>query len=595
MTCGSSGQQNKSSSASSPRHRWQADFETTTDPSDCRVWAWFLTNIDDDCPDVEHGTNMETFVTRISRMNAQIYFHNLNFDGRFIIDWLMRNGYKYFAADGRMMKGEYQTLISNDGKWYTLTVRWKDTGNRTEFRDSLKKLPMPVADIAVAFNLPESKGAIDYRAERPVGHQLTAEEILYGNNDVIIPARALRQQLKHGMTKLTVGADSLNEYKTMFGRKDFDRIFPLLSIELDTEIRRAYRGGWVYADTRYRGKLQRRCGKVYDVNSLYPSVMYDRILPFDYPVFRDGGPEEIDGYPLYITAVTFTAKLRDGHLPCIQIKNTNVFAPTVYQTEITEPVTLVCTNIDLALWQEQYDMDILCYDGTWYFRGCAGMFNQYIDKWMNVKATSTGGARQLAKLMLNSLYGKFATNPNVTGKYPVMEDDIVKLKSGPMELRDPIYTPMGVFITSYARDVTIRAAQANYQTFAYADTDSLHLFVNEQPDLDVDPVKLGAWKHEMDFDAAIYVRPKVYSEHYADDRCTCKVKPPFAHWRGCGIETHIAGLPKQVQHEVTFDDYWNGHMFKGKLTPKVVPGGVVLVDVDWKLSDDSLAIVSAGM
>lgn len=586
MTCGSSGRQNRRSNP--PRHRWQADFETTTDPADCRVWAWFLTNIDDEEHEVEHGIDMLSFIERIARMNAQIYFHNLNFDGRFIIDWLMRNGYRHYSGDGRMMKGEYQTLISNDGKWYTMTVRWNDTGNRTEFRDSLKKLPMPVADIAKAFHLEESKGSIDYRAERPVGHELTLEEIEYGNNDVIIPARALRQQLNQGMNKLTVGADSLNEYKMMFGRKDFERIFPVLSMEMDTEIRRAYRGGWVYADVRYRGKIQCREGKVFDVNSLYPSVMYDRILPFDYPVYHDGGPDELEGYPLYITAVTFTAKLKPGHLPCIQIKNTNVFAPTVYQTEILEPVTLVCTNVDLALWQEQYDMDILCYDGTWYFRGTAGLFNEFIDKWMHIKAVSRGGLRQIAKLQLNSLYGKFATNPNVTSKFPVMEDNIVKLKTGPLELRDPVYTPMGVFITSYARDVTIRAAQANYDTFAYADTDSLHLLTETDPDLRIHPTDLGAWKHEMDFTKSIYVRPKVYSEFGWDIEDGERVGEPH-------MVTHIAGLPKAVQHEVTFEDYFNGHVFTGKLTPKVVPGGVVLVDVDWRLSDDSLAIVTPGM
>jgi len=570
--------------ANPPNKRWQADFETTTDPLDCRVWAWFLTNIDEDCPDVEHGTNMETFIDRMARMNAQVYFHNLRFDGRFIVDWLERNGYKIYIGDGRMMKGEYQVLISHEGQWYTVTVNWK-TGNRTEFRDSLKKLPMPVAEIAKAFQLEESKGEIDYHAYREPGHRLTPEEIEYGSNDVIIPARALRQQLNEGMTKLTVGADSLFEFKKMFGKKNFDRMFPVLSIEMDAEIRRAYRGGWVYADTRYRGKIQCREGKVYDVNSLYPSVMYDRILPFDHPIFHYGGPEEIEGYPLYICALTFTAKLKPNHVPCIQIKNTNQFAPTLHQTEIVEPVTMVCTNVDLALWREQYDMDILCWDGTWYFRGVSGFFNEFIEKWMHIKATSTGGLRLIAKLQLNSLYGKFATNPNVTGRFPVMEDNIVKLKVGVEELRAPVYTPMGVFITAYARDMTIRAAQANYDTFAYADTDSLHLFTETPADLEIHPSNLGAWKHEMDFVKSIYVRPKVYSEYGWEIKNGKRVEPMV-------MVTHIAGLPRQVQKEVTFDDYFNGRVFTGKLAPRVVPGGVVLVNIDWKLSDDSLAIAT---
>ncbi len=559
-----------------------ADFETTTDPEDCRVWAWFLTNIDDDATDVEYGIDIDSFIKRMSMMNAQVYFHNLAFDGCFIMDWLFRNGYRHYVGDGRLMKGEFETVISESGKFYSITVRWH-TGNRTEFRDSLKKLPMSVSKIAKSFQMVEQKLELDYHGYRALGHQLTPHEIEYGSADVVIVARALRQQLNEGMTKLTVGADSLAEYKSSFGIKNFKQLFPVLSYETDAEIRRAYRGGWTYADKRHRGKTLKKYGKVYDVNSLYPSVMYDRVLPYGEPTFYDGGPED-NGYPLYVTCLTFTARIKPDHVPCIQIKGVNIFAPNIYQEIIEEPVTLVCTNVDLALWREHYDMDIESWDGTWYFKGAKGMFCSYIDKWMHVKATSDGGLREIAKLHLNSLYGKFATNPDVTPKYPVLRDNIVHLETGAEELRDPVYTPMGVFITAYARDVTIRAAQANYDTFAYADTDSLHLLTEKVPDLDIDPVKLGAWKHELDFTESIYVRPKVYSEFGWDIKDGARIGDPK-------MNTHIAGLPYDVQKQVKFEDYFNGHVFHGKLTPRRVPGGIVLVDTEWKLSDDSLAHV----
>lgn len=563
------------------------------------MWAWGLTNVDEDAPDVEFGIDIDSFVSRMSVMAAQVYFHNLGFDGIFILFWLLTHGYRHYAGDGRMMKGEFQTLISDSNKFYSMTVCWKETGKRTEFRDSLKKLPMSVSRIAKSFQLHESKLDLDYHEYRAPGHELTEHEKEYLAADVVIVARALRQQLSEGMTKLTVGADSLFQYKNICGHKEFERLFPVLSQEMDAEIRRAYRGGWVYADKRTRGIVQERCGKVFDVNSLYPSVMYDRVLPYGVPVFCEGGPQPMEGYPLFITCVTFTAHIKPGHVPCIQIKGTNIFAPNIYQEHIETPTTMCCTNVDLALWEEHYDLDILCFEGTWYFRGAAGMFCEYIDKWMHVKATSTGGLREIAKLHLNSLYGKFATNPNVTGKIPSLEDGIVALKTGHEEYRDPVYTPMGVFITAYARDVTIRAAQANYDTFAYADTDSLHLFTDVMPNLDIDPVKLGAWKHEMDFEKAIYVRPKVYSEQGWEIKKGERVGTPgcslipVSEWHGLPtITTHIAGLPYEVQTQVDFDDYFNGHVFHGKLTPKRVPGGVVLVDTEWKLSDDSLAIVT---
>ena len=231
---------------------------------------------------------------------------------------------------------------------------------------------------------------------------------------------------------------------------------------------------------------------------------------------------------------------------------------------------MMVSSVDLELWEEHYDLEIHAYDGAWMFKAETGVFTEYIDKWMEVKQNSTGGKRALAKLFLNALYGKFATNPDITGKYPILEDNAVKLVTGPEETRDPIYTAMGVFITAYARSITIRAAQANYDVFAYCDTDSLHLLVDDHPEgLDVNPHKLGAWKHEYDFTEALFVRAKTYIEKKA--------------WRGVPFriqhETHIAGLPVKVAKKLTMETLIPGTRFSGKLVPKRVPGGIVLHDV----------------
>lgn len=559
-----------------------ADFETTTDPEDCRVWGWGMVPLANIDGPVEISDSIGSFIARVSSSNSTVYFHNLGFDGRFILDWLLKNGYSYNPSRS-LRWGEFRSLISKQGKFYSITVKWEN-GKRTEFRDSMKKLPMSVSRVAKSFRLEQVKGEIDYDAPRPIGHVITEEEREYIENDVRIIAYALRQQLIAGMTRLTVGADSLAEFKRIIG-KGFERFFPVLNDTMDSEIRRAYRGGWAYADKRYRGRVIERPVRVYDVNSLYPSVMYDRVLPYGEPVWVDGEPETSNEFPLFVTTVTFTAKLKPKHLPCIQIKLNPFFAPSQYQEVIEEPLTLTCTNIDLDLWTDHYDLEIISWEGSWLFKGMAGVFTDYIDKWMEVKSNSTGGLREIAKLHLNSLYGKFATNPDVTPKVPVLEGDLVSLVNGVEELRDPVYTPMGVFITAYARDVTIRAAQSNYHSFAYADTDSLHLFTDVDPDLWIDDNALGAWKFEGSFRAAIYVRAKCYTERHWPEVCTCDTLP---HARGCGHDTHIAGLPESIADQVEFSDYFDGHEFHGKLVPRVVPGGVVLTTTSWKLSDPSL-------
>jgi len=188
--------------------------------------------------------------------------------------------------------------------------------------------------------------------------------------------------------------------------------------------------------------------------------------------------------------------------------------------------------------------------------------------------------------MLNSLYGKYATNPNVTGKIPVFRDSTVEFVQGEPETRDPVYTAMGVFITAYARDVTIRAAQQHYDTFAYADTDSLHLLTSTDPDtLDVHKNKLGAWKMEYAFNEGLFVRAKTYSEVVEAHYCPVDMddEPDHVHAiTGCHI-THIAGLPVKVQKTMTFNHFASGTVLKGKKTPKRVPGGVVLLDADFTM------------
>lgn len=577
-----------------------ADFETTTDPADCRVWAWGLTQVQQPMyEDVEIGVDIDSFIERISRHNSTCYFHNLKFDGMFIMDWLFNNGYTHITGRELFDNKTFKTLISDMGKVYSITVRWK-TGYSTEFRDSLKKLPMGIRQIAKSFDLEMSKGDIDYEAYRPIGHILTEDEKDYLKRDVSIPAQAMKTVIDSGMKKLTVASDALNEYKQLNGMDYFNRMFPVLHEDMDAEIRRAYRGGFTYADPRFSGRIV-ESGIVLDVNSLYPSVMKNYPIPYGMPEYKRGHVEPTEIRPLTIFSVTFIAKLKPNHIPCIQIKGSNLFLGTEYLREITEPTTLMVTNVDWDLYNDHYDIEVLSWGGGWRFRAISGMFDTYIDKWSEIKAKETGGKREIAKLHLNALYGKFASNPNVTSKYPYFDHNVVKLKRGEPETRPPVYTAAGVFITAYARDITIRSAQANYDVFAYADTDSLHLLQDTIPEsLKVHPSELGAWKFEYAFHNAFYIRPKAYLErqHYVIDKNGNKDFSVDGKY-----ENRIAGLPVDVSETLTFSDLDPNKIpeckrkncglcaegiigpgiHHGKLNPKTVRGGVVLKDVPFEL------------
>ena len=537
-----------------------ADFETTPNRDDCRVWAYAYADIESP-EDVCYGNFIGDFLDVAFREHSIWYFHNLAFDGSFIVDYILKNGYTWASKPG---KGQLGCLISGLGQWYSISVVTHE-GVAVEFRDSLKKIPLPVAQIPKAFGLSERKGDLDYVAWRPVGHVMTAAEKEYIRLDVVIVAKALKQVLDSGMSSLTVASDSLRDYREMVGAKFFKTYFPVIAREIDDEIRKAYRGGFAYAAERYAKKVQGP-GSVYDVNSLYPAMMRNKELPYGDPhVFSRKAPPN----KLFVESITFTAKLKKNHIPCIQVKKSIWYHGSEYLSEISEPVTLTATNVDIALWREHYDLTIISHNGGYWFDKMRGMFDDYIDKWIMVKKTSTGGKRTIAKLHLNSLYGKFATKTEILSKFPVVEDGIVKLRYAEPEYRDPVYTPVACFVTAWARDTTIRAAQKHYDKFLYADTDSLHLLGEEAPDdLWVHDTELGAWKCEGVFDRGVYVRAKQYAEDMRDG----------SH------SVHIAGLPYRVGKDLTAEDLLHTREFGGKLVPERVPGGVILTETVFTLT-----------
>src|SRR6185312_8992224 len=216
----------------------------------------------------------------------------------------------------------------------------------------------------------------------------------------------------------TNGSDSIKGFKDIFSTKLFQKHFPVLSMELDSNLRLAYRGGFTWLNEKYYN-AEIGEGIVFDVNSLYPAIMYEKELPYGVPLYFEGQYEHDENYPLYIQHIRCEFHVKDDYIPTIQIKKNLAFRQNEYLTSSKgEVVDLYVTNIDLALMEEHYELYDVEYLDAWKFKSKTGMFNKFIDKWTYIKTHSEGAIQTLAKLMLNSLYGKFATNPDITGKVP---------------------------------------------------------------------------------------------------------------------------------------------------------------------------------
>lgn len=594
------------------------DFETLNDESDCRVWGWAMCSLEANT--ITYGTNISEFINVIQQLDkARLFFHNLKFDGEFIVNHLLTIGFSVVSDNKMLEPNTLSCMISELGAWYDISIMF-DSFNVVTIRDSLKKIPLKVKEIAQAFNMEIRKGSIDYDLHRPIEHELTDDEIGYLKNDVEIVSEALKVQYDEGLDGMTVSSDCLKDYtSTIGGKSSFRNLFPVLDDALHENIKLAYRGGYVYVKPSIAGKVV-SAGSVYDYNSMYSGVMMGELLPYGFPIPFKGEYQPIPNHPLYIQHIRCDFTLKENHLPTVQIKGQPMFKSSEYLTtsEGFKP-DLYLTNIEMKLLFEHYDIEPdIEYLGGYAFRGKRGLFDNYINKHSYTKTHSKGGVRLIAKLKLNSLYGKFGSSIDVTGKIPFLKSDgsLGLRKKSLRELsredgtkfwyddpnlrdyKDPVYMPIAVFITSYARNKIIRAGQDIYDRFCYCDTDSVHITgIDVPPSLEkhIHPTKLGYLKLENQFVRAKFLRPKTYIEEdcvvFVRDDNGVKLldddgNPIFKEVEyGEHETTHnnvkCAGLDDHSKPYVTFENFYIGSKIAVpehamKLRPKHVKGGIVL-------------------
>lgn len=565
-----------------------ADFETTTTPDDCRVWAWGLVMVGHE-DFFQWGIDLNSFITQCEKMDGEkIYFHNIKFDAEFLLHYFLSNNYKHTTRK-TLNNLELQTLISDMGQFYSMRVKFAN-GSIVTFWDSLKLIPLKVSQIPKAFGITDLKGDIEYSKFRPVGYIPDENELSYLKNDVTIVSKALHIMFTQGLTKLTQASCALKEFKSGFNKKEYERLFPQLNN--DAYIRKSYKGGYVFLNPIY-ASVDLEKVNIFDVNSLYPSVMYNKPMPIGQPVYYKGEYKEDAFFPLYVQRFRCCFELKKDKLPTLQIKNNLRFCSTEYlYSSENEIVELTLTSVDLRLFLEHYDTYELTFIDGYMFQQSTSLFKNYIDHWNAVKieATKSGnaGLRQIAKLMLNSLYGRFAISPIVKSKIPYLnEENIIKYRLTPDEKREGLYLPIGTFITSYAREQTIRTAQKikdysieKYGTdmYIYSDTDSIHTTLPKEDCekiIDIDNTRLGAWKHEGVASKARFIRAKTYIEYIKEE-----VNEGFSKLIK---KVTCAGLPENCYSQVNWNNFKEGLELWGKLTPKRTVGGVTLQETTFSI------------
>lgn len=646
------------------------DFETTVYKGQVNTEVWASASVEIGTDDVQIFHSIDEQFNYFLSLNSNliVYYHNLKFDGAFWLSYFMVDrGFKQalvtlddetteFKDIKDLHSDEFTYSISSMGQWYRLLIK---VGKHViEFRDSLKLLPFSVKRIAESFGTQHKKLEMEYTGIRYAGCEITDEEKKYIANDVLVVKEALEIMFSEGHSKLTIGSCCLAEYKKSIGTKTYKNMFPnLYEIKIDENtfgaptagdyIHKSYHGGWCYL-VKGKEKQMKYNGTTADVNSLYPSMMSMESLN-QYPIFEptfwsgDYIPDEaLSGGKFYFIRFRTRFYIRRNKLPFIQIKNTFLYRATemlessdIYNSKTgqytdcyidfdgnVQPArpTLTMTQMDFQLLKEHYELvDFEVLDGC-YFQAGIGIFDDYINKYRDIKVHSKGAKRELAKLFLNNLYGKMASSTNSSFKVAHIKDDkSLGFTTVTENHKMPGYIAVGSAITSYARNFTIRAAQANYHGvdqagFIYADTDSIHcdLPPDKIKGIKVHPTSFCCWKLESCWDEAWFVRQKTYAEHVTHEDCEPVENP---HW-----ELKCAGMPAKcksiflksiegwnkedevnmsedeldflyedeeqtIPHKRTVQDFNIGLRVPGKLLPKRIRGGVLLVDTVFEMRE----------
>ena len=402
-------------------------------------------------------------------------------------------------------------------------------------------------------------------------------------------------------------------------------------------IRHSYKGGWCYLARGKENKIFHH-GTTADVNSLYPSMMSSEsgnLYPIGTPTFWTGNyiPDEaVEDHIYYFVRIKTRFYVKKDKLPFIQIKGSFLYRGTEalessdvydYKTgnhnafytgldgEIHDTrVELTLTQTDYILFREHYNViDFEILDGC-YFGAVRGLFDEYIEKYKKIKLESKGAMRELAKLFLNNLYGKMASSMDSSFKLAYVKDDKT-IGFMPIRAYDkvPGYIPIGSAITSYARNFTIRAAQINYHGvdepgFIYADTDSIHcdLAPTEIKGITVHDKNFCCWKLESCWDVAIFARQKTYIEHVTHEDLQ-EIEEPYYNIKCAGMPQRCKNLfqlsmqgyePTEdddfseearefLKTKRTLEDFKIGLCVPGKLMPKRIRGGTLLVETTYEM------------
>lgn len=392
-----------------------------------------------------------------------------------------------------------------------LSIRVIDNKNRYswKFSDSFFLLPHSLKELGKNFQIKYMKLDFDVEAEKDFKSEKAQE---YLKNDCLglyeILEKFSKWGLNNGTLKATLPSQSLYIFKENFLRYRLQSV----SESQESFLRNTYFGGRVEI-FRMRGKGL----YYYDFNSLYPKVMLEEM-----PI---GRPLTVSTYyPRNIGFYEIEADIPSNILipPLPVVRQNKLFFPVGkgdFFTTSAEIQILIDLKIPFKVKQGIV------------FEKKAPIFKEYIEKMFEIRMNTPRGTMEnlLAKLMMNSLYGKFGQKRDNTemifSDHPekgwIPYDEKFGLYLQEKRSRSRFILPyLASYITSLARATLYRKMlSCGFENIWYCDTDSI---------ITSKEIKcgegLGELKLEYRIKEAVFLQPKAYCLKLEDNTEIIRIK-----------------------------------------------------------------------
>lgn len=411
-------------------------------------------------------------------------------------------------------------LITQGPRVTAITIKDEKQKRKWVLQDSFALLPKGLAKLAKDFGTTQKlEGAIDFKGGERVDKR-NPLHVEYCRRDsialweVIASFRGM-PYVRDVKPRITLASTAMAAWRTTLRNPIRDSPKSVKAF-----VRSAYAGGRCEIFNQEAG-----IGSCFDVNSLFPSVMRNRPIPTEY----QGPARNPDEFGFHEVTVQVP---RDSYIPPLFVRGERLLFPTG-----TWRGTYFSEEIKEA---EKYGAKILKFHKGHRFSARKDLFTDYVDHLYRLRTENPGTAIDaVAKLLLNSSYGKFAEraekscmlriDPLDAGTFPKIPFEFFRgedffQKTGLIvtrEKRDVITAQIqiGAAITAWARIAMLPLMQAQGEKLRYTDTDSL--FTSDKIPTGEN---LGELKREYDYTDGFFLLPKAYFLKKTDDTWVKKVK-----------------------------------------------------------------------